>query len=174
MLEHMLSLIALLGTLAVSPLLFAQPPASSTPAANMHKIASQQRRIGQPAQTVQYRPLQRVAHPKPPQPEPCWKVAGISQETMARRRSIEQQTHQRVRQICANSSLSDQQKREQIQEVRKAANEEILGLTTPEQRAALKQCNQERAQQHAASHPAAQLPRPLVSNPHPHPGGPCG
>lgn len=149
---------------------------SQEPVATLHSIASLQQKAN-PARlssAVQRRSVAKVVHPKTPQPEPCWKVAGISPEAMDRRRSIEQETHERVRQICGDSSLSDQQKREQIQATRQAANQEILGLTTQEQRAALKQCNQERAEEHAATHPATHLPRPASPNPHPRPAGPCG
>jgi hypothetical protein len=143
---------------------------------SLRSIASVQRKVNlNPlSQAVQRKPAPKVVRPKAPQPEPCWKVAGISPEAMARRRSIEQETHERVRQICADSSLSDQQKREQIRAVRQAANQEILGLTTQEQRAALKQCNQERAEEHAAAHPPTHLPRPASPNPRPRPAGPCG
>jgi hypothetical protein len=121
----------------------------------------------------QRRVMPRIVHPKAPQPEPCWKVAGISPEVMARRRSIEQETRERVRQICADSSTSDQQKHQEIREVRKTAAQEIQGLTTPEQREAVKQCTQERAEQHAAAHPVARAPHPSAPNAHPGPSGPC-
>ena len=121
----------------------------------------------------QRRVTPRIVQPKAPQPEPCWKVAGISPEVMARRRSIEQETRERVRQICADSSTTDQQKRQEIRKLRKAAAEEIQGLTTPEQREAVKQCNQERAQQHAATHPVAGAPHSPAPNAHPRPSGPC-
>lgn len=159
-----------LGLLAQHALPSQEPPVT------LRLIASLQRKVnlGQLSQAVQRKTASKVVRPKAPQPEPCWKVAGISPEAMARRRSIEQETHERVQQICADSSLSDEQKREQIRAVRQAANQDILGLTTPEQRAALKQCNQERAKEHAAAHPVAPLPRPALPNPHPHPTGPCG
>ncbi len=134
-------------------------------------IALQQRKV---LRSLGKKSLPRGVHAKAPQPEPCWKVAGISPEVIARRRSIEQETQARVRQICADSSLSDQQKRQEIRRLRQAASQESLSLTTLEQRAAMKQCNEERAAQHAHPHPVAHLPRPVMPNPRPHPTGPCG
>jgi hypothetical protein len=134
-------------------------------------IALQQRKV---IRSFGKKSLPKTVHAKAPQPEPCWKVAGISPEVIARRRGIEQETQARVRQVCADPSLSDQQKRQEIRRLRQAASQESLSLTTPEQRAAVKQCNEERAAQHAQPHPVAHLPRPVMPNPRPHPTGPCG
>ena len=100
-----------------------------------------------------------------PQQPPCWQVAGISKSAIEQRRAIEQNTKSQVASVCADSSLTVQQKRAKIKEIRQQAHQEIDGVITPEQQQQLKACNAERA----AVHPAPAAP------PHPAGGsGPCG
>ena len=76
--------------------------------------------------------------------EPCWQVAGISRSAMQQERAIRQQARQQVEAVCANSSLSLQQKREQIREIRAKEKQEAEGLVSPAQREALRSCQAER------------------------------
>src|SRR5262249_29476879 len=46
--------------------------------------------------------------------EPCWEQAGISKSVMEQRRSIQESTRSRVREVCSEPNLSEQQKREKI------------------------------------------------------------
>lgn len=160
--------------LATAPWLLSQS-SQSNEHPRLRLVAQQYKTpLGKLGKAAQRRSIPKAVHPKAPQPEPCWKVAGISPDVIARRRAIAQETQARVRQICADSSLSDQQKRQEIRRVRQAASEESQNLVTPEQRAAVKQCNQERAAAHAHPHPVARLPRPGIPRPEPHATGPCG
>lgn len=160
--------------LSASPWLLCQSSQSNA-YPRLRQVARQYKTpLGKLGKAAQRRSLPKAVRPKAPQPEPCWKVAGISPDVIARRRAITQETQARVRQICADSSLSDQQKRQEIRRVRQAASAESQNLVTPEQRAAVKQCNQERAAAHAHPHPVVRLPRPGIPRPEPHPTGPCG
>jgi hypothetical protein len=135
-----------------------------------YTAALQHKTILGPSKSAQHKAVLKTA-PRRPQQEPCWKEAGISPEAIARQKTIVQETQARVREICA-SSAPDEEKRQQIRDVRRAANQEIQGLTTPERRAALKQCNQQRAEQRG--HSVARLPRPAMPNARPQATGPCG
>src|SRR6266852_7369967 len=81
---------------------------------------------------------------KRPRAEPCWEVAGVSKSAIQQRRMITQQTRQEVEAVCANSSLSIQQKRQQIQQIRQRERQEIEALITPAQQEAIRSCQQGR------------------------------
>src|ERR1700747_3844372 len=55
-----------------------------------------------------------VAHPPNQRQEPCWQVAGISKSAMEQRRSIQQKTRSEVEAVCAESSLTPQQRQQKI------------------------------------------------------------
>ncbi len=80
--------------------------------------------------------------------EACWKKAGISQSTVERRRSINEETRSKVEGVCRETALTPQQKEAQIREIRQNARREEQGLITPEQRISLEECQR-------AMHPAA-------------------
>ncbi len=79
---------------------------------------------------------------------PCWQQAGIEKSVMEQRWSIERDTHSQVQAICSNSSLSPQQKREQVRDIRQQAHQKMEGLITPEQEKALTSCQQQRGMNH--------------------------
>jgi hypothetical protein len=106
----------------------------------------------------------RTGHAQQPQQEPCWKQVGISSATMEEQRTIQREARAQVEAVCSDSSLSEQQKREKIQEIRKSEQEQLTGLIPAQQREELKQCQQARAN----SHPAVSPHRPAVHT------GPCG
>lgn len=81
---------------------------------------------------------------------PCWEVAGLSEATMRQRGAISMQTRQSVQAVCADASLSAAQKQERIHEIRQQERGQIDALMTPEQRDAMRACQQQRA-----GHPAA-------------------
>lgn len=75
---------------------------------------------------------------------PCFKQAGVSDDTWQKIRDIHKTTHQQVVSICENSSLTAQQKREQVRQAFQQTEQQVHGLLTPQQQDALKQCRQER------------------------------
>jgi hypothetical protein len=83
----------------------------------------------------------------PPQTrqEPCWRQAGISRTVMEEHRSIETDAHSQVASVCENSSLTPQQKQQQVREIRQQALQKLDALITPEQQSALHSCQQQRA-----------------------------
>jgi hypothetical protein len=81
---------------------------------------------------------------RPARQEPCWEVAGISKSAMQQRRALTQQARQEVEGVCANSSLSIQQKRQQIQEIHQRERQQIDGLITPAQQEAMRSCQEAR------------------------------
>ena len=99
---------------------------------------------------------------KPPRVEPCWEVAGVSKAAIQQRRMITQQARQQVEAACANSSLSIQQKRQQIQQIHQRERQEIEALITPAQQEAIRSCQQGRNGGHGGGHLGGGR------------GGPCG
>jgi Spy/CpxP family protein refolding chaperone len=75
---------------------------------------------------------------------PCFKQAGVSDATWQQIRDIHKTTHQQMVSICENSSLSAQQKRDQIKQAFEQTEQQVHGLLTPQQQDAVKQCRQER------------------------------
>jgi len=99
-------------------------------------------------------------------PEPCWQEAGISKSAIEQRRQIERNMQAEIQSVCNDSSLPPEQKREKIRQLHRQAHQRMEGLISPQQREALKACQQQRA----AAHP----PHPGLGT---HPGvsrGPCG
>jgi len=82
-----------------------------------------------------------ITHPRL---EPCWEVAGVSKSAIQQRRMLTQQARQQVEAVCANSSLSIQQKRQQIQQIRQRERQEIEGVITPAQQEAMRSCQEGR------------------------------
>ena len=105
--------------------------------------------------------------PKVTQPHqvPCWQEAGISKAAMQQRKQIQQNARSQVEAVCADSSLTMQQRQQRIRQIHPQAKQESEALITPAQQEAMKSCQQSRAT--GASHPSI-----------PHPGhggtGPCG
>lgn len=107
---------------------------------------------------------QTSASPTPPpsRQEPCWRQAGVSQSVMQQRHEIERDTHSQVASVCENSSLSPQQKQQQVREIREQAQQKMNALITPEQQTTLHACQQQRSGN-----------RPNQGH-HPGGAGPCG
>src|SRR5258708_1408480 len=97
-----------------------------------------------------------------PRLEPCWEVAGVSKAAIQQRRMITQQARQQVEAVCANASLSIQQKRQQIQQIRQRERQEIEAVITPAQQEAMRSCQQGRNGGHGGGD---------LGGGH---GGPCG
>jgi Spy/CpxP family protein refolding chaperone len=98
---------------------------------------------------------------RPARQQPCWQVAGIEKSAMEQRWALERETRLQVEAVCTNSSLTPQQKRQQVRDIREQARQKMEGILTQEQEQALTACQQQRA---GTNRPA----------PHPGMGGPCG
>jgi Spy/CpxP family protein refolding chaperone len=96
---------------------------------------------------------------------PCWKQAGISQSAMQQERQIQQNTRSQVEAVCANSSLSPQQKQQQIRQIHEQARQQMESIITPQQHQALESC---RAQRGEGGHHMGGMHRGAGG------GGPCG
>jgi len=95
--------------------------------------------------------------------EPCWQKAGISKDVIDQRQAVEQDTHSQVQAVCADSSLTDPQKKQKIHEIRQESKQKVSGLITEQQQQDLQSCQKERTANHSA--PAGV---------HHGGGGPCG
>ena len=82
--------------------------------------------------------------PVKPRLEPCWQVAGIPKSVMDQRNMITRETHQQVVAVCANNSLTPQQKQQEIKQIHQQEKQRMEGLITPEQQSAMHTCQQER------------------------------
>ena len=114
------------------------------------------------AQTVPARPAV-PGHQATPKQEPCWQVAGISKSAMEQRKSILQNAHSQIESVCANSSLTAQQRSEQIRQIHQQSKQQIDALIPASQMESLRSCQSSRA----AAHPPA--PHHAGSS-----SGPCG
>lgn len=106
-----------------------------------------------------------TAHPVHPHQEPCWQVAGISKTAMDQRRAVQQRTRSEVQAVCAESSLTPQQRQQKIRLIHERAKQQLDALVSPAQMQELKSCQMSR--NHGGGHGGA------------HPGigagmGPCG
>lgn len=90
-------------------------------------------------------PRPTAVKPAPrPRQEPCWQVAGVSPSAIRERRSITEQAHSQVESVCANSSLSIQQKRQEIRQIHVRERQQIDAIITPAQREAMRSCQESR------------------------------
>ncbi len=87
---------------------------------------------------------------RPPRQEPCWQVAGVSKSAIQQRQTIARQARQEVEAVCANSSLSIQQKRQQIQQIHQRQRQAIEAIITAEQQEAMRSCQVERNAGHSS------------------------
>lgn len=107
--------------------------------------------------------VRRLGVPARPHEPPCWQVAGISKAAMQERQALARETRAQVEQVCAGSSLTPQQKHQQIREIQQAAKAKSEALVTPQQQEALQACQKERS----AGRPSR------MGAPHGVGGGPC-
>lgn len=82
-------------------------------------------------------PNRQVQHP---QKEPCWKQVGIAPSVMQQQTEIQRKFHSQIGNISGDTSLSEQQKTEKIQDIRRSTQEQLMKLTSPAQREKLKEC----------------------------------
>jgi hypothetical protein len=98
--------------------------------------------------------------------EPCWQQAGIQKSVMEQRWAVERDTRSQVEAVCSNSSLTPQQKHQQVQEIRQQGRQKMEGLVTADQEKALTACQQQRGMNHGGGNGAG--------GPHEGAGGGCG
>lgn len=117
------------------------------------------------AQSIPSRPGTAPAHPATPKQEPCWQVAGISKSAIEQRKSIMQNAHSQVEAVCADTSLTAQQRNEKIRQIHQQAKQQVDALITPSQMESLRSCQSSRAGAHPSGggHPSGGAG-----------GGPCG
>jgi len=70
----------------------------------------------------------------------CAQQAGISRSVMQQRRQIVQGARSQEEAVCSNSSLSMQQKRAEIRQIRQQARQQADGLVSPQQLEAVESC----------------------------------
>ncbi len=80
----------------------------------------------------------------PTRQKPCWQQAGVSQSAMQQRKQVEENTRSQVQSVCSDSSLTPQQKQQKIHQLHQEAQQQVNGLITPQQEAALKSCRESR------------------------------
>jgi len=96
-----------------------------------------------------------------PRQEPCWKQAGISPSVMEQHHAIELDRRSQVETVCQNSSLTPQQKQQQVREIRQQAQQKMDALITPEQQSTLHACQQQRGMNGSSNggqHPGGAMP----------------
>jgi hypothetical protein len=71
---------------------------------------------------------------------PCWQQAGISKQVMEQRKDLEQQAKSQIAAVCADTSLTAQQRREKIKAIRQQTMQQVQALITTQQQEALKSC----------------------------------
>jgi hypothetical protein len=77
---------------------------------------------------------------KGPRQPPCWQQAGISKQVMEQRKDLEQQAKSQIAAVCADTSLTAQQRREKIKAIHQQTMQQVQALITPQQQEALKSC----------------------------------
>jgi hypothetical protein len=86
----------------------------------------------------------RVRKEKAARTRPCWEEAGVSKGAMEQRRALERSSRAEVESVCANRTLDPRQRREQIRAIRERTRQQLDALITPQQREAMKVCQEER------------------------------
>lgn len=109
--------------------------------------------------------------PRRSRQEPCWEVAGVSKSAIQERRAIAQRARQQIEAVCSNSTLSIQQKRQEIQQIRQRERQEIDGIISPAQQEAIRSCQESRGAGHHGGHvgggPCDEMATPHKPSPQP-------
>lgn len=85
---------------------------------------------------------------------PCFQKAGVDRSVMEQLFSIQRESHSQIQNVCSDTSLTPQQKHQQVRQIHQQTHQKIEGLITPEQEKALMACRQ---QQRGGNHPGRQL-----------------
>jgi hypothetical protein len=68
--------------------------------------------------------------------------------------SIQRESHSQIQRVCSDTSLTAQQKHQQVHQIHQQTHQKIESLITPEQEKALMACRQP---QRGGNHPGGQL-----------------
>jgi len=71
---------------------------------------------------------------------PCLRAAGISMSEFDQLRSIAQEARAQVQEACTNTSLTAQQKRQQVEDIHQQSHGKMAEIVTPDQRRAFMAC----------------------------------
>jgi Spy/CpxP family protein refolding chaperone len=82
--------------------------------------------------------------PSTARPGPCWRQAGISKSVMEQHQALEREGHSQIAGVCGNSSLTAEQKQQQVRDIRQQTQQKVDALLTPEQLTTLHACQQQR------------------------------
>lgn len=101
----------------------------------------------------------QVSRPVPPstnstttgRQQPCWQQAGVSRSALQQRRQVAESMHQQIESVCANTSLTAQQRHQQIQQIREQAQSRMNGLVSQSQMESIRSCRAQRG--HSAGIP---------------------
>ncbi len=101
----------------------------------------------------------QVSRPVPPstnstatgRQQPCWQQAGVSRSALQQRRQVAEIMHQQIESVCANTSLTAQQRHQQIQQIREQAQSRMNGLVSQSQMESIRSCRAQRG--HSAGIP---------------------
>lgn len=74
----------------------------------------------------------------------------LSEDQRAKVQTILQGQHSQIQALRSNTSLTEEQKKQQARELRQANHQQLLAVLTPEQQAKMKQFNGQRMGRHAA------------------------
>jgi Spy/CpxP family protein refolding chaperone len=74
----------------------------------------------------------------------CFQKAGVPDSVWQQVHAIRQSAHQQVAAICLNTSLTPDQRQQQIKQAHAQAKRQIDALLTPQQLAGIKSCRAER------------------------------
>jgi hypothetical protein len=112
--------------------------------------------------------------------EPCWQKVGITKEAKEQRDAITHDTHSQVEAVCADSSLTPQQQKQKIHQIRQESKQKVGALIGEQQQEELQACQKERAathpsstgMQHGGGGPCGALTSPAGHHAGQAPGGP--
>ena len=85
----------------------------------------------------------------------CFQKAGVDKSVREQLFSIQREAHSQIESVCSNTSLTPQQKHQQVEEIHQQTHQKIGGLITPEQDDELRACRQQH--QGGANHPGGGL-----------------
>ena len=78
--------------------------------------------------------------------QPCWQVAGVSKQAMEQERALHEQARSQMESVCSNSSLTPQQKHEEIRKIEESVHQRMGPIISPQQQSALHACRSSRGE----------------------------
>lgn len=80
--------------------------------------------------------------------EPCWQQAGLQKPVALQLASIQREAHSQLEGVCSSTSLTSQQKQQQVKQIHEQARQKMEALITTDQEKTLMECRQQRAPNH--------------------------